>query len=54
MIGELLYHLHRHVRLVLIAGALMLVLGVVLVGNEALRLLDQPPARPAEAGQALS
>ncbi|WP_295183849.1 hypothetical protein [uncultured Brevundimonas sp.] len=54
MIGELLYHLHRHVRLVLIAGALMLVLGVVLVGYEALRLLDQPPARPAEAGQALS
>ena len=41
-------------RLVLIAGALMLVLGVILVGYEALRLLDQPPARPAEAGQALS
>ena len=54
MIGELLYHLHRHVRLVLIAWALMLVLGVVLVGYEALRLLDKPPARLAEAGQALS
>jgi hypothetical protein len=52
MIGELLYHLHRHVRLVLIAGGLMLVLGVVLLGYEAVRHRGEPPARPAEAGQA--
>ncbi|WP_295191473.1 hypothetical protein [uncultured Brevundimonas sp.] len=52
MIGELLYHLHRHVRLVLIAGALMLVLGVVLVGYEAVRHFAEPTARPAETGQA--
>ena len=52
MIGELLYHLHRHVRLVLIAGGLMLVLGVILLGYEAVRHRGEPPARPAEAGQA--
>lgn len=53
MIGELLYHLHRHVRLALIAGGLMLVLGVVLLGYEVVRYFDQPQTRPAEAGQAL-
>ena len=52
MIGELLYHLHRHVRLVLIAGGLTLVLGVALLGYEAVRHRGEPPARPAEAGQA--
>ncbi|SPU52770.1 Uncharacterised protein [Brevundimonas vesicularis] len=54
MIGELLYHLHRHVRLILIAGGLMLALGVALLGYEAVRRFAEPPARPAEAGQALS
>ena len=52
MIGELLYHLHRHVRLVLIAGGLLLVLSVILLGFEVVRHLDGPPARPAEAGRA--
>lgn len=52
MIGELLYRLHRHVRLVLIVGGLMLVLGVVLLGYEVVRHLEGPPARPVEAGRA--
>ena len=52
MIGELLYHLHRHVRLMLITGALMLSLGVALLGYEAVRLFAEPSGRPAEAGQA--
>ncbi|VXB50623.1 hypothetical protein [Brevundimonas sp. G8] len=52
MIGELLYHLHRHVRLVLIAGGLMLVLGVALLGYEAVRHMGEQPARPVEAGRA--
>lgn len=40
MIGELLYHLHRHVRLVLIAGGLMFVIGAALLGYEAVRHMD--------------
>ena len=52
MIGELLYHLHRHVRLVLIAGGLMFVLGAMLLGYEAVRHMEQRPARPAQAPQA--
>lgn len=52
MIGELLYHLHRHVRLVLIAGGLMLVLSVVLLGSEVVRHLGGPPATPVKAAGA--
>jgi ABC-type proline/glycine betaine transport system permease subunit len=51
MVGELLYHLHRHFRLVLITGALALVVGVSVLGWEAVRHKGEP-ARPAEAGQA--
>ena len=52
MIGELLYHLHRHFRLVLIAGGLGLVVGVAVLGYEAVRHMEPPAARPAEAGRA--
>lgn len=52
MIGELLYHLHRHVRLVLIAGGLVLALGAAFVGYEAVRHMDEPPARQAAAPHA--
>jgi hypothetical protein len=47
MIGELLYHLHRHVRLVLIAGGLMFVIGAALLGYEAVRHRNDQPSRPA-------
>ncbi|WP_426023223.1 hypothetical protein [Brevundimonas sp. PWP3-1b1] len=52
MIGELLYHLHRHFRLVLIAGGLVLIVGVALLGYEAVRQMGDPSARPADAGRA--
>lgn len=52
MIGELLYHLHRHIRLVLIAGGLALATGTVVLGYEVVRSMAQPSAHPAEAGQA--
>ncbi|MDO9606958.1 MAG: hypothetical protein Q7J26_00415 [Brevundimonas sp.] len=52
MIGELLYHLHRHFRLVLIVGGLGLVFGVAALGYEAVRHMASPSARPAEAGRA--
>ncbi|WP_395943586.1 hypothetical protein [Brevundimonas sp.] len=51
MVGELLYHLHRHFRLVLIAGGLALVVGVSALGWEVVRHKGEP-ARPVEAGQA--
>ncbi len=52
MIGALLYHLHRHVRLVLIAGGLGLVLGLGAVGYELAHRLEAPSARPEETGRA--
>ncbi len=52
MIGALLYHLHRHVRLVLIVGGLGLVVGVGVIGYEIARSLDAPSAHPAETGRA--
>ncbi|MBB3870925.1 MAG: hypothetical protein KYX67_01000 [Brevundimonas sp.] len=52
MIGDLLYHLHRHVRLVLIAGGLGLVVGMAFVGYEVARSLEAPSAHPARTGRA--
>ncbi|WP_312596455.1 hypothetical protein [Brevundimonas sp.] len=52
MIGEMLYHLHRHVRLVLIAGGLMFVIGVALLGYEAVRHRDDRSNRPVASSQA--
>ena len=52
MIGALLYHLHRHVRLVLIAGGLGLVVGMAVVGYEVARSLEAPSAHSAEAERA--
>ncbi|GAW39890.1 hypothetical protein SH203_00273 [Brevundimonas sp. SH203] len=49
MIGELLYHLHRHVRLVLIAGGVMLLVGAALLGYEAVRRMGDQPSRPASS-----
>jgi hypothetical protein len=52
MVGALLYHLHRHVRLVLIAGGLGLIFGMAVVGYELARSLEAPSAHPAETGRA--
>jgi len=52
MIGELLYHLHRHVRLVLIAGGLMFVIGAALLGYEAVRHMDDQSNRPVASSPA--
>jgi hypothetical protein len=52
MIGALLYHLHRHVRLVLIAGGLGFVIGVAVVGYEVVRSLETPSAHPVKTGRA--
>lgn len=52
MIGELLYHLHRRFRLVLIAGGLVLALGAVAFGCSLARHTAEPSARPAEAERA--
>ena len=53
MIGELLYHLHRHIRLLLIAGGLVIAVSAVALGYEAVRHMGTPSsARPAETGRA--
>ncbi|MBA4806763.1 hypothetical protein [Brevundimonas sp.] len=52
MIGELLYHLHRHFRVVLIAGGLGLVFGMAALGYGVARGMDAPSAHPAETGRA--
>ncbi|MFN7112380.1 MAG: hypothetical protein ACK4M2_12150, partial [Brevundimonas sp.] len=52
MIGELLYHLHRHFRLVLIVGGLGLVFGVAALGYEAVRQMNAPSAHSAETERA--
>ncbi|GLK49535.1 hypothetical protein GCM10017620_25080 [Brevundimonas intermedia] len=52
MIGALLYHLHRHVRLVLIAGGLGFVIGVAVVGYEVVRSLEAQSAHSAETERA--
>lgn len=52
MIGEMLYHLHRHVRLVLIAGGLMFLIGVALLGYEAVRHIDDQSNRSVASSQA--
>lgn len=42
MIGELLYHLHRHFRLVLLAAGIALIGAVVVFGFGLARHLIQP------------
>ena len=49
MIGELLYHLHKHVRVALIAGGLMLALGLAAAGYGLTRHAPEASARPATA-----
>jgi len=51
MIGELLYHLHRHFRLVLLAGGLALIVGTAVIGYGVVRHMFEPSARPAETGR---
>lgn len=52
MIGELLYHLHKHVRLALIGGGLVLVLGLAAAGYGLTRHAPEASARPATAERA--
>jgi hypothetical protein len=52
MIGALLYHLHRHVRLVLIVAGLGLMFGVGVIGYEVVRGLAAASAHPAQTGRA--
>lgn len=52
MLGELLYHLHRHVRLVLVVSGLSFLIGAVALGYEVVRHLEGPSARPAKAERA--
>jgi len=52
MFGALLYHLHRHFRLVLIAGGVAFVAGVLALGWEAVRPKVEAAHPVVETGQA--